>query len=38
MSWCWERFGAGSVYGAAVGLSVLGAAAAALFWRWERAS
>jgi PPP family 3-phenylpropionic acid transporter len=37
MSWCWERFGAGSVYGAAVALSALGAGAAALFWRWERA-
>jgi PPP family 3-phenylpropionic acid transporter len=38
MSWCWERFGAGSVYGAAIGLSVLGAGAAWLFWRWEEES
>jgi PPP family 3-phenylpropionic acid transporter len=38
MSWCWERFGAGSVYGAAIGLSVLGAGAAWLFWRWAEES
>jgi PPP family 3-phenylpropionic acid transporter len=30
--------GAGSVYGAAVGLTVLAAGAAVLFWRWERES
>jgi PPP family 3-phenylpropionic acid transporter len=35
MSWCWERLGPGSVYGAAIGLSVLAAGAAALFWKWE---
>jgi PPP family 3-phenylpropionic acid transporter len=35
MSWCWERLGPGAVYGAAVGLAVLAAGAAVLFWRWE---
>jgi PPP family 3-phenylpropionic acid transporter len=35
MSWCWERLGPGSVYAAAMGLSVLAAGAAALFWKWE---
>jgi PPP family 3-phenylpropionic acid transporter len=34
MSWCWERFGPGSVYGAAIVLSVLAAGVAGLFWRW----
>jgi PPP family 3-phenylpropionic acid transporter len=38
MSWCWESFGPGSVYGAAIGLTVLAAAAAALFWKWESSS
>jgi PPP family 3-phenylpropionic acid transporter len=36
MSWCWERLGPGSVYGAAMGLTVLAAVAAWLFWKWER--
>jgi PPP family 3-phenylpropionic acid transporter len=36
MSWCWERLGPDSVYGAAIGLTLLAAGAAALFWRWER--
>ena len=35
MSWCWERLGPGSVYGAAMVLSALAAGAAALFWRWD---
>lgn len=35
MSWCWERLGPGSVYGAGMALSVLAAGAAGLFWRWE---
>jgi PPP family 3-phenylpropionic acid transporter len=35
MSWCWERLGPGSVYGAAMGLTVLAAGAAGLFWKWE---
>jgi PPP family 3-phenylpropionic acid transporter len=38
MSWCWERLGPDSVYGAAIGLTLLAAGAAALFWRWELAS
>ena len=38
MSWCWERLGPDSVYGAAIGLTLLAAGAAALFWRWERES
>jgi PPP family 3-phenylpropionic acid transporter len=37
MSWCWERLGPDSVYGAAIGLTLLAAGAAALFWRWELA-
>jgi PPP family 3-phenylpropionic acid transporter len=36
MSWCWERLGPGSVYGAAIGLTVLAAGAAGLFWKWEK--
>jgi PPP family 3-phenylpropionic acid transporter len=36
MSWCWETLGPQSVYGAAAGLALLAAGAAALFWRWER--
>jgi PPP family 3-phenylpropionic acid transporter len=36
MSWCWERLGPGSVYAAAIGLSVLAAGAAGLFWKWEQ--
>jgi PPP family 3-phenylpropionic acid transporter len=35
MSWCWERLGPGSVYGAAMGLTMLAAVAASLFWKWE---
>lgn len=35
MSWCWERLGPGSVYGAGVALSLLAAGAAGLFWKWE---
>jgi PPP family 3-phenylpropionic acid transporter len=38
MSWCWERLGPDSVYGAAIGLTLLAAGAAALFWRCELAS
>jgi PPP family 3-phenylpropionic acid transporter len=36
MSWCWTRLGPGSVYAAAMGLTVLAAGAAGLFWKWER--
>lgn len=35
MSWCWQRLGPGSVYGAGVALSLLAAGAAGLFWKWE---
>jgi len=35
MSWCWESLGPGSVYGAAMVLTVLAAVAAGLFWKWE---
>jgi len=35
MSWCWERLGPGSVYGAGTALSLLAAGAASLFWKWE---
>jgi PPP family 3-phenylpropionic acid transporter len=36
MSWCWERLGPGSVYGAAIGLTVLAAGVAGMFWRFEK--
>jgi PPP family 3-phenylpropionic acid transporter len=35
MSWCWESLGPRSVYGAALGLTLLAAGAAGFFWRRE---